>query len=578
MQGPNEAPPASRLSNQAAPAIFSAYEAYRAEFESITRRARGRFAARDWQGGSRDAADRLDLYTRSVDATEQHVRETLALRLSDRVVWAAMKAVYSSLIEGRDDGELAETYFNSVTRRIFTTVGVDPDIEFVDTDREQAPPRAEQPLCIQYPGGDDLQGLIERILRDADLDAPYRDLRADAARAADRLAADLAALALPPEVARAEIIRAPFFRRKGAYLIGWIFTATRALPLVLALLNNEEGVEVDALLTDENHLSILFSFAQSHFQVDLGAPLRVVRYLKLLMPRKPVAEIYIGLGHHKHGKTEMYRDLLRYVRRTEEQFVLAPGVPGMVMIVITLPGYDVVLKLIRDSFPAIKPLTAGDVRQNYRLVFRHDRAGRLVEAQEFEHLEFDRARFSAPVLAELARDASRTVEITDDAVVIHHSYIERRVTPLDVYLRSRPFEQAAAAVDDFGRGIGELAANGIFPGELLPKNFGVTRHGRVVCYDYDELSLLTDFTFRALPPERDDDDALEAEPWFGVGARDVFPEEIQRFLTLPSELRMVLDRTHPELYRVDWWLDVQRRVRGGEIIDIFPYPESRRLS
>jgi isocitrate dehydrogenase kinase/phosphatase len=249
----------------------------------------------------------------------------------------------------------------------------------------------------------------------------------------------------------------------------------------------------------------------------------------------------------------------------------------MVMVVFTMPGYDVVFKVIRDRFPAIKPTTPYGVRQNYRLVFRHDRAGRLVEAQEFEHLQFDRARFSDEVLAEFQRDADRTVSIAQDVVVVHHAYIERRVTPLDVYLREAPLDPARAVVADFGQAVKDLAATGIFPGELLPKNFGVTRHSRVVCYDYDELSLLTDFCFREMPVARTDDDELAEEAWFGAGPRDVFPEEFGRFLKLPRGLRDVLDRTHDELNEVGFWREMQARVQSGEMVDIFPYDPSHRL-
>jgi isocitrate dehydrogenase kinase/phosphatase len=249
----------------------------------------------------------------------------------------------------------------------------------------------------------------------------------------------------------------------------------------------------------------------------------------------------------------------------------------MVMVVFTMPGSDVVFKVIRDRFPAIKPITPNAIRERYRLVFHHDRAGRLVEAQEFEHLQFDRERFEPELIEEFRRDADRTVAVLDDEVVVHHAYIERRVTPLDLYVRQTPVEAAGAAVVDFGQAVKDLAASGIFPGELLPKNFGVTRHGRVVCYDYDELGLVTDFCFRELPESSSDDDELSEEAWFGVGPRDVFPEEFGRFLGLPVPLRRLLEDSHRELTLLDFWLEMQARVTRGDIMDLFPYRPSRRL-
>jgi isocitrate dehydrogenase kinase/phosphatase len=568
----------SRLANLTANAVLVGFEAYRDEFRAISRRAAGRFARRDWAGAVADAAERLEMYGGVIDGVERVVRETLGDRVADRVVWASIKAVYSGLIARRDDWELAETFFNSVTRRIFATVGVDGSIEFVDSDFETPPVDAGSPAFHAHELRTDATELVETILQHDGLHAPYQDVRRDARLAAQRLTEHLSLLGLPERIDRAEVIEAPFFRRKGAYLLGRLVAGERTVPFALALLNTECGMVVDAVLTDENDISILFSFTRSHFHVDLDPPYRLVRSLKLLMPRKSIAELYIALGHHKHGKTELYRDLLHRLRDTDERFRLAPGTPGMVMVVFTMPGSDVVFKVIRDRFPAVKPTTPGSIRESYRLVFRHDRAGRLVEAQEFEHLQFDRARFEPDLIEEFRRDADHTVDVGPDEVVVHHAYVERRVIPLDLHVRQAPDEAASAAVVDFGQAVKDLAASGIFPGELLPKNFGVTRHGRVVCYDYDELGLVTDFTFRRLPAASTDEDDLADEAWFGVGPRDLFPEEFSRFLGLPPPLREVLQRTHGELCQVDFWQEVQARVRRQEIMDLFPYAASRRLS
>ncbi|HKF76968.1 MAG TPA: bifunctional isocitrate dehydrogenase kinase/phosphatase [Candidatus Dormibacteraeota bacterium] len=565
---------ASRLANLAATTICRSFDACQTSFTAISRRAVDRFERRDWKGAAADATERLDLYARVIDGLEQDVRAMLGSRVADRLVWAATKAVFSALIAGREDWELAETFFNSVTRRIFATVGVDLNIEFVDSDFEAPPdPGGSQLWWVRDRVGSQRQ-LVEAALRGCGLRAPFQDLARDAGLVAERLSRRLVEPAGPDRI---ELISAPFFRRKGAYLVGRAHARGQCVPLGLALLNEEDGVVVDAVLVGEDDISVLFSFARSHFHVDLGPAHQLVHQLKGLMPRKSIAEIYIALGYHKHGKTELYRSLLGHLRERGQRFELAPGTPGLVMIVFAMPGHDLVFKLMRDRFPFIKPITPQGVVQNYRLVFHHDRAGRLVEAQEFEHLKFDRARFAPELLQEFRRDADRTVAVTDDEVVIHHAYVERRVTPLDLYLRVAPPDEARAAVVDFGQAVRDLAASGIFPGELLPKNFGVTRHGRVVCYDYDELSLLTDFSFRRLPAASRDEDEYADEAWFGVGPRDVFPEEFARFLSLPPPLREALDSTHGELYDVDFWQRMQDRVRSGDVVDIFPYGPSRRL-
>jgi len=556
--------------------IVDAFEGYQAAFSAITKRAKGRFERREWHGAVADAAERLDLYGLVVDRLESNVRVTLGRQVADRVVWARIKA-YSSLIGARPDRELAETFFNSVTRRIFATVGVDRNIEFTESDFDSPATQTHTLPLRTYEQSPDLSSVIEAILHDCGFDCEFEDLHRDGDLVARRLSDRLRGAGAPARVERAAIIPAPFFRRKGAYVLGWLISGDARIPLALALLNRDHGIVVDAVLTDEDDISILFSFARSHFNVDLGPPRQLIQGLKVLMPKKPIAELYIAIGHHKHGKTELYRDLLRHLSTSEEHFIFAPGAHGMVMVVFTLPGFDVVFKVIKDRFPAVKPMTPSDVRKTYRLVFRNERAGRLVEAQEFEHLEFERARFAPEIIEQFKLEADETVEVTADQVVIHHAYIERRVTPLDVYLREVPEQAARGAVHDYGQAIKDLAANGIFPGELLIKNFGVTRHSRVVCYDYDELSFLTDFTFRAIPPSRFDEDDYADESWFGVGARDVFPKEIRRFIGLPADLLAVLDRDHSELYTVGFWHEMQARVAGGEIFDIYPYQPSLRL-
>ncbi len=567
---------ASRLANVVATAMFGAYVAYSGDFEQMTRRARRRFVERDWSGAAADAAERLDLYTMAVSGAETEAKGMLAERSADRLVWAGMKAVYSGLIAGRPDWELAETFFNSVTRRIFATEGVDDNIEFVDSDFAVPTEAPSADLCLTYEGRDAAE-VLGAILADSWFDSRLAHPERDARHAGALLLDQLRAAGLDGPVRRAEVIRSPFYRRKGAYLIGRLTVGDRCLPFGLAFLNPEAGMTVDAVLTGEDDISIVFSFTRSHFFVDLGPPHELVGLLKELMPQKPVAELYIALGHHKHGKTELYRDLLRHLSSSHHQFEPAPGTPGMVMVVFTMDGYDVVFKIIRDRFPAIKPVTPEGIRDKYRLVFHHDRAGRLVEAQEFEHLRFDRARFAPELIEEFRRDAARTVEVGEDRVVVHHAYLERRVTPLDWYLRAADQPSAAAAIADFGQAIKDLAASGIFPGELLPKNFGLTRHSRVVCYDYDELGLLTEFTFRTMPPAGDDQDDLADEAWFGVGPKDLFPEEFGRFLGLTPMQRQALEEHHRDLYDVGFWQDTQALVRSAEIIDIFPYPNSRRL-
>lgn len=567
----------SSLARYGAAIISDAFDEYQARFRAITRRARGRFEARDWHGIQGDAVERLDLYKRVLDPALVRLRERLGERIKGRSLWARLKETYSALVEGREDRELAETFLNSVTRRIFSTVGVDPSIEFVASDFD--PPTSDSGPSVfeTFPWNGTAEDLVLRILRRFCFAVPWASLEADVRAAAQELTRILARAPFLGRIQAAEVVSSVFFRNKGAYVVGRLRAGGGLLPLVLALLHEDGGVRVDALLADEDAVSIVFGFTRSYFHVEVERPWLLVRFLKSIMPPKRVAELYIAIGHNKHGKTELYRDLLRHLESSADRFEIARGERGMVMVVFTLPAYDLVFKVIRDRFAAPKTISREGVKQKYELVFRHDRAGRLIDAQEYEHLEFDRERFSPELLEELLGTASSSVSLLGDQVAIRHLYVERRLTPLNLYLREAGETAARAAVVDYGQAIRDLAATNIFPGDILLRNFGLTRHGRVVFYDYDELAVLTDCNFRKLPEPPGEQEEFEAEPWFYVAENDIFPEEFGRFLGMLPALRECFLEAHAELLDAPFWRSMQERLRAGEIVDIFPYTAGQRL-
>ncbi|MBI3913503.1 MAG: bifunctional isocitrate dehydrogenase kinase/phosphatase [Chloroflexi bacterium] len=566
----------SRLANRSASAIYTAFDAYQKQFHAITLRAGSRFERRQWHNMRADASERLDLYKAHVDPAVAHIRALVSERVQEKEIWRGMKAVYSAAIETREDWELAETFFNSITRRIFSTVGVDKHIEFVDSDFD-APPTPSRVPTRTYHRLESPLALAQTLLRDY-RPAPVQDPARDSRWIATEIDARLRGSGGWSEVARVEMCEAIFYRDQRAYLIGLIHATSERIPLVIALTHATEGVAVDTVLTDENDVSILFSFARSHFHVQIARPYDLVRFLHHIMPRKRIAELYISIGYHKQGKTELYRDFLHHLAESDDQFDIAAGDRGMVMTVFTLPSYDIVFKLFKDQFADPKTSTRAQVMDKYNLVFRHDRAGRLIDAQEFEHLEIDRARFSEKLLVELARLAGQAVMIENDRVHIRHAYVERRVTPLNLFLRQADAATAEQAVIDYGHAIKDLAASNIFPGDVLLKNFGVTRHGRVVFYDYDELCLLTECKFSAMPLPRNDIEELSSEAWYYVADNEIFPEEFRTFLGLPTKLREVFTAHHGDLFDPEFWRGTQARLAAGELIDISPYAESKRLA
>ena len=374
-----------------------------------------------------------------------------------------------------------------------------------------------------------------------------------------------------------DVVRSVFYRNKGAYVVGRVRQGDLILPLVMPLLHAERGIVVDAALLSQDQASVVFGFSWSYFRVEVPRPRELIDFLRSIMPLKRVDELYNAIGFNKHGKTELFRNLMTYLRHPEARFAFAEGDEGMVMAVFTLPAFSLVFKIIKDSFGAPKNTTRQAVMDRYHFVFVRDRVGRLADAQEFEHLEFPRRCFPDDLLDYLLRVAAGTVRVAGDRVVVRHVYTERRVIPLNIFLRDATGDAAREAVLDYGNAIKDLAAADIFTGDMLLKNFGVTRNGRVICYDYDELCLLSECHFRRIPEPRTIEEEFAAEPWFHVGEHDIFPEEFRAFLAPPGAVRQAFLEAHGDLMLVDFWTGVQGRLARGDVVDVFPYPRNDAL-
>ncbi len=582
-------PLSDRRIHRLAELIRDAFAAFQARFRRITRRAGIRFANRNWTGLRQDASERLSLYRDIVDHLEADLRERLDGRIGEKDLWTRLHTAYADVVSERRDGELAETFFNSVTRRIFDTVGVNPDIEFVTTDLDEPRPSPDAPITRVFERMPTTEAYVDAVFdawgyvdRQDPQDtpafsAPYADREEDVRRVARFVDERLRRRGFAGPIERMELVRNVFYRGIGAYLVGRLVVDDTMVPLAFAFHHAPNGVVTDAVLLNEDDISILFSFARSYFHVQAPHPQALVRFLNRILPRKRTAELYIAIGYNKHGKTELYRDLLQHFAHTSDAFVHAQGQRGMVMSVFTMPSYDMVFKVIKDQFDPPKTATREAVKERYHLVFKHDRAGRLVDAQEFEHLRLSRRLFDDDLLDELLEAAGKTIHLDDRRVVIDHCYVERRVTPLDVYVRSRSEAKARSALLEYGDAIKDLARTNIFPGDLLLKNFGVTRHGRVVFYDYDELGFVTDYTFREKPQAQTYLDEMSADAWFYVGPDDVFPEEFEVTMGIGDSLMRAFKQVHGDLFTAEFWQGVKERIENGTIIPILPYPPQERL-
>lgn len=575
------APTSSRdaLVEECAAALVEAFANYNAEYRAVTRRAPQRFEARDWRGSQRDAVERIELYNKYINRAVAHMQTRLGEDVMERALWASIKRRFTELIEAFPDREFDKTFFNSVTRQTFGTVGVDAAVEFVALDLDPIGEIRAQIETSVYVNRGSLELLFEEVLADFRFRTPYLDFDRSVRIITNEVRAQFEegsdASKPPLEVEKIEFIRSVFYQMTRAYAVGRISGKGWMRPFVLSFKNTEHGVLIDAVMMDESSVSILFSFTRSYFHADLAHVGQAVVFLKSILPRKPVSELYTVLGRAKQGKTERYRELFRHLQQSTDQFVHAPGDKGLVMICFTLPSFDVVFKIIRDRFAYPKNVLREEVLQKYELVFKHDRAGRLVDAQEFKRLQFPTSRFAPAVLEELRNEAANTVHFEGGELVIDHMYIERRMTPLNLYIRNASREEAELAVLDYGQCIRDLAVTNIFAGDLLLKNFGVTRHGRVIFYDYDELCAVTDCHFRDIPQAQHEEDEMRAEAWYHVNDNDVFPETFMQFLGFDQQLKEAFLEVHGEIMTADWWRGIQQRLREGDVLEVLPYHRHR---
>jgi len=555
------AAPDTPLAKAQAGLIVEHFRAYNEEFGKITRRAALNFLAEDWQAAQNDAVLRIELYDERVTKCVSAVALKLGSCSTDVPLWSEMKRAYDMLVVRRPDSDFYRTFFNSVSREMFGTVGVNPDVEFCATNVG----RAAGSVSIRvYRVGGSLPGAVREILTDLPFGAALEQHDAAIHRISAQIGRHFEAGRLGTGPDSIELIEPVFYRGMHAFVVGRVIGDGSLTPLVIAFTNASRGVRVEAVMLTRPDVGSLFGYARSYFHVDLPMVSAAITWLRSFMPRKPIDELYTVLGRAKQGKTERYFALQRHLSASIDSFVHAPGERGLVMIVFTLPSHDLVFKVIRDHFGAPKTSSRADVIERYQFVFRHDRAGRLVDAQEFKRLRLPRARFMPCLVEELLRDASESCRIEGEDLIVEHCYIERRLRPLNLFLREAEPAAAEVAMIDYGNALRDLAASNVFPGDLLLKNFGVTNHRRVIFYDYDELCLLSECVFRDLPQPSCDEEETSGEPWFHYGPRDVFPEQWLPFLSIPPALREVFLEHHAELLTAGWWRAKQAEVTATQ--------------
>jgi isocitrate dehydrogenase kinase/phosphatase len=574
----------SRIAFDIARTILDGFDRHYALFRQASQAAKAHFEHADWATAQRAARERIDFYDKRVQECVRILEDEYAPEEFNDATWRETKLHYIGLLTGHKRPELAESFFNSVSCRLlhrsyyrneFIFVRPAVSTEYIETEEPQPTYR------VYYPAADGLRGALRRIVTNFQLARPFADLDRDVALVERRML-DAFGLDQAEPNQQLQVLSSLFFRNKGAYIVGRAIDGAREHSFVIPVLHDGHGqLVLDTVLLEADQVLTLFSFTRAYFMVDMEVPSAYVQFLRSLMPKKPRSEIYTVLGLQKQGKTLFYRDFLQHLKHSSDLLRIAPGIPGLVMLVFELPSFPWVFKVIKDFYPPPKDTTRENIKEKYLLVKHHDRVGRMADTLEYSDVAFPLARFSDGLLEQLRRDAPSLLELESDRVIIKHLYIERRMVPLNIWLqdaeRSGDRARLEHGVIEYGNAIRDLVAANIFPGDMLYKNFGLTRQGRVVFYDYDEIEYLSDCQFRDIPAARNEEDEMAAEPWYPIGKHDVFPEQFERFLLGNPNIRTIFMQYHAELLQRAWWQSHKERIQAGIVEDVFPYAQQIRF-
>jgi isocitrate dehydrogenase kinase/phosphatase len=569
-----------------AQAMLDGFNRHYRLFREASAAAQQRFEAADWHGQQRAQRERIEFYDKRVAEAGERLQREFDVATLSADAWQQVKLHYIGLLVEHHQPELAETFFNSVTvkllhrsyfRNDFIFVRPAVSTEYIENDELAAVPTYRS----YYPTRETMRATLLRVVHNFRLQCEFEDLERDIDQvlaALDRhVGLPFAQWTLRPNF-QLQVLSSLFYRNKGAYAVGKMVNGFTEVPFALAILHTAGGrLAIDTAMFEEDELLILFSFARAYFMVDMEVPSAYITFLRSLMPRKPRSELYNALGLQKQGKNMFYRDFLHHLRHSSDAFRIAPGIKGMVMLVFDLPSYPYVFKVIKDFYPPQKDTTREQIKGKYLLVKQHDRVGRMADTLEYSDVAFPRTRFEPALIDELMKYCPSLIEHDGDVLVIRHLYIERRMIPLNIYLQEATPEQMEKAVVEYGNAIKDLVAANIFPGDMLWKNFGVTRHGKVVFYDYDEIEYLTDCNFRRVPAPRNEEEEMSGEVWYHVGPKDVFPETFAPFLLGNAAVRGVFMKHHADLLDADFWHGHKQRILAGHVHDVFPYEPHKRF-
>ena len=574
------------IATKLARAVFAGFEAMFATFLNITLGAQSRFEQRQYHEVQSAMRERLQVYERQVKSVSEAVKVIAYAELSCPQTWQLAKNIYGNMVKNHENEPIAHTFFNSTFGAIWDDKKIRTVHLFVLKAKYRTQPRPYDSLVKRISLQHGFNSAIKTLITNQVFRVPFSNLNQDVAT----LQATLTQGAKQQCRQVYELINlndgyieyaySHFYRNKACYLIGRCIAKNGDnMPFAIAILNTPKGLKIDAVMMGADQLSLLFGFARTYFMVDTDQPARYVDYLSVLMPHKQRFELFNAIGFIKHAKTEFYRYKVDTTKNSPESFkyVAAPGTPGMVMLVFTIAGSDHVYKVIKDKFSAPKTATKAQVKEKYNFVKQADRVGRLVDTHEFRYLAFDLSRFSEQLLQQMKEHIGSSLIISGKALILKHVYVERKMTPLNLYINDCDSKALSQVMLDYGRAIKDLAGANIFPGDMLMKNFGVTRWGRVVFYDYDEICPLTDCNFREVPQTQNALEELSSDSYFDIEPNDIFPSQFKVFFSANELAFNAFNSHHSDLFNAQFWQTCQQQVQQGYLPDVYPYKQSWRF-
>ena len=555
------------------------FDLFYSRFQVITESAKTAFETRDYQASLIISKKRLSLYSDSMYKLGENLSDAFSPISRDQGLWEVIEEKYRQLVRNRYEGDLALAYIHSVRRALLLGEWSPVDYSF------DVPSKANKNysdfLFETFHTEAITTDLLLDILRVPGFNVQYRELKVDAMLAAQRVKGDLDDRFSTYKIQKIEVIKGEFYRNRGAYIVGRIVLDNLSnVPLVIALLNEEKGIYVDAILTSESAAFNIFSTTRANFHVNNEYYHELSEFLHSIIPKRTLGLSYSTIGFNHFGKVAVMEELKEELLSNDGKFDFAIGFKGTVAIGFQSrqSGYN--LKVIRNSpteqykwgmFEGVP-----SVLEKYSRVHVINRTGSMLDNIIFYRVKLERIWFTNALLEELLNEASECVTLQGNFLFFRHLIVQRRLTPLPVYLETSSQAESEAAVINLGHCIKNNMAANIFNKDLDARNYGVGVFGGVYLFDYDALEKFTEVKIRTNQNQFEGEE--EIPEWFFEDGVVFLPEEIESGLRIPSRsLRRLFREVHGDLLQVGYYERIQDELRVGKVPSVRVYPERYQI-